>query len=86
MSVGKRCNNKGEHGGTLLEFTITAATFLMMLVGIVAIGHLYFTHNALVEATRRGARYASMQCNSADGGYYDPNGGSSNLSIAVLYK
>lgn len=49
-----------ERGGTLLEFTIVAAAFLMVLVGIVAAGNLYYTHNALVEATRRGARYAVM--------------------------
>jgi len=36
----------------------------MMIVGIVALSHLYFTHNALVEATRRGARYATLVSSS----------------------
>ena len=49
-----------ERGGSLIEFTVVAAVFFMMLVGIVAAGNLYYTHNALVEATRRGARYAVM--------------------------
>ena len=64
-----RCqiNNPGERGATLLEFTFTAVTFFMMLVAIVAGGHLYWTHNALVEATRRGARYAANQCRPNDG-------------------
>lgn len=53
-----------ERGGTLLEFTVVATTFLMMLVGIVSAGNLFYTHNALVEATRRGARYAVVH---ADG-------------------
>jgi len=44
-----------------MEFVFIAPFFLMMLVGIVAAGNLYFTHNAMVEATRRGARYASTQ-------------------------
>jgi hypothetical protein len=52
---------KDEQGGTLLEFAFVASTFFMMLVGIAAISNLYFTHNALVEATRRGARYAATQ-------------------------
>lgn len=49
-----------ERGGTLIEFTVVALVFFMMLVGIVAAGNLYYTHNALVEATRRGARYAVL--------------------------
>jgi Flp pilus assembly protein TadG len=52
---------KDERGGTLLEFTFVSSVFFMMLVAIVAISNLYFTHNALVEATRRGARYAATQ-------------------------
>ena len=59
-----RRDRKGERGATLLEFTYTAAIYLMMIVGIVALSHLYFTHNALVEATRRGARYAALVSNS----------------------
>jgi len=39
-----------------------------MLIGICAAGNLYFTHNALVEATRRGARFASMQAADATPG------------------
>ena len=51
-----------ESGNTIIEFAIVATVFFMMLVGIVAAGNLYYTHNALVEATRRGARYAVLQC------------------------
>lgn len=54
-------HDKGQRGGTLLEFVVIAPFFFMMLVGIVAAGNLFFTHNALVDATRRGARFASMQ-------------------------
>jgi Flp pilus assembly protein TadG len=61
-----RRDRKGERGATLLEFTYTAAIYLMMIVGIVALSHLYFTHNALVEATRRGARYATLNSSSSD--------------------
>lgn len=54
--------NSSEQGNTIIEFAIVATVFFMMLVGIVAAGHLFYTHNALVEATRRGARYAVLQC------------------------
>ena len=32
----------------------------MIIMAIISAGHLFFTHNALVESTRRGARYASL--------------------------
>ena len=44
-----------------MEFVFIAPFFFMLLVGIVAAGSLFFTHNAMVDATRRGARFASMQ-------------------------
>src|SRR5262249_12920537 len=56
-----RIADQGQRGGSLMEFVFIAPFFFMMLVGIVAAGSLFFTHNALVDATRRGARYASMQ-------------------------
>jgi hypothetical protein len=56
---------KSERGGTLIEFTIVAASFFMMLVGIVSAGNLFYTHNALVEATRRGARYAVLHASGS---------------------
>jgi Flp pilus assembly protein TadG len=54
-------NRKGERGATLLEFVFVATGFFTMLIAICAGSNLYFTHNALVEATRRGARYAATQ-------------------------
>jgi Flp pilus assembly protein TadG len=64
-----------EHGGSLIEFTVVASVFFLMLVGIVAAGNLYYTHNALVEATRRGARYAALH----------PNGGATAVQNVVIY-
>lgn len=64
----ERNNKRGERGATLLEFTVVAGVFFMMLMGILAGANLYFTHNALVEATRRGARFAATQsANSTPG-------------------
>ena len=60
--------DRRQRGGTLLEFVLIAPFFFMMLVGIVAAGNLFFTHNALVEATRRGARYASTQAAACPAG------------------
>jgi len=64
-----------ERGGSLIEFTVVASVFFLMLVGIVAAGNLYYTHNALVEATRRGARYAVL----------NPGGGAAAVQNVVIY-
>lgn len=58
----RHTNNHSERGTAILEFALTASVFLMMIMAIVSGGHLFWTHNALVEATRRGARYAANQC------------------------
>ena len=59
--------NHSECGTAIVEFTLTAAFFLMMIMAIISAGHLFFTHNALVESTRRGARYAATLAKPATG-------------------
>ena len=73
----KKFANKpdNERGGSLIEFTVVASVFFLMLVGIVAAGNLYYTHNALVEATRRGARYAVL----------NPTGSTTAVQNVVIY-
>ncbi len=67
--MGRQTNTKsGERGGTLIEFAVVASVFFTMLIAICAGSALYFTHNAMVEATRRGARFAATQAaNSTPG-------------------
>jgi Flp pilus assembly protein TadG len=59
--------NQSERGTAIVEFAITASFFLMMIVAIISGGHLFFTHNALVESTRRGARYAATLAKPTSG-------------------
>jgi TadE-like protein len=60
--------NIDEQGATLLEFVVVSLMFFVMLIGICAGGNLYYTHNALVESTRRGARFAAMQAATTPAG------------------
>jgi len=57
--------NNSERGVATVEFAITATVFLMMLIVVTIGGHIYWTNNALVEATRRGTRYAANQLKPA---------------------
>ncbi len=72
-----------QRGTVTLEFTFCAATLFMLLVGIVGGGNLFWTHNALVDATRRGARYATLQCNPSSGSATNacPNAGTADARI-----
>ncbi|HEY0006694.1 MAG TPA: TadE family protein [Pyrinomonadaceae bacterium] len=82
-----RFQNKksSERGSTLLEFAISATMFLTLMFGIIEFGRLLWTHNALTDATRRGARYA-INHSSSDAGavknvvvYGNPSGGTEPL-------
>lgn len=56
---------KSERGSTVAEFAVASLFFFTMLIGIIEFGRLLYTHNALTDATRRGARYASLNGENA---------------------
>lgn len=60
-----RASRRNERGATLVEFAIVASIFLTALFGVLEFGRLFWTHNALKDAARRGARYAIVRKNDA---------------------
>jgi len=60
----KSCKTN-ERGSTLVEFAIGATVFLTAMFAVLEFGRALWTHNALTDAARRGARYATMHA-SAD--------------------
>jgi len=75
-----------ESGVATVEFAITASFFFMMLIAVVAGGHLFWTHNALVEATRRGGRYAANQCKPDLAGCANSSTTPARVKNVVLYN
>lgn len=49
-----------EQGATLVEFSIAGAVFLVAVFAVIEFGRALWVHNALADAARRGARYATM--------------------------
>jgi hypothetical protein len=49
-----------EKGATLTEFAIAGTVFFLSMFAVFEFGRLLWTHNALADATRRGARYAVL--------------------------
>ena len=58
-------NRKRMRGTYSVEFAIIGMLVFTLLFGVLEIGRLYFTVNALDEAVRRGTRLASV-CNISD--------------------
>ena len=53
-----KSTRRGERGAALVEFSIAALVFLTSTFAVIEFGRLLWTHNALTDAARRGARYA----------------------------
>lgn len=51
-------SRKQQRGAAAVEFALVAIVFFMLLIGIVEMGRVLFTWNAVAEATRYGARVA----------------------------
>ncbi len=49
-----------QRGATLVEFSIAATVFLLAMFAVLEFGRALWTHNALADAARRGARYAAV--------------------------
>ena len=53
-------SNRSQRGATMAEFAVVSGVFFMIVFGIIEFGRLLYTHNALTDASRRGARYAAL--------------------------
>jgi len=49
-----------EKGAAMAEFVIISVVFFMIIFAIIEFGRLFYIHNALTDAARRGARYAAL--------------------------
>ena len=58
-------NRKHMRGTYVVEFAVIGLLVFTLLFGVVEMGRLYFTVNALDEAVRRGTRLAAV-CNISD--------------------
>lgn len=59
-AVKSQKQRTNERGTTIAEFAVVALLFFTIIIGIIEFGRLIYTHNALTDATRAGARYASL--------------------------
>ena len=55
-----RIAKRNQRGAALVEFAIGATVFLTAMFAVLEFGRALWTHNALADAARRGARYAAI--------------------------
>lgn len=87
----RKPNRRRERGAALVEFAIVATVFLTSLFAVIEFGRFFWTHNALRDAARRGARYAAVRKNDTAGQtavkkmvvYGDPNANTSTAQPVV---
>jgi Flp pilus assembly protein TadG len=65
--MARKHSSDTERGASLLEFAIAATIFFTALFGVIEFGRLFWTHNALRDAARRGTRYATIRKNDTAG-------------------
>src|ERR1044072_2529928 len=50
--------DSSERGATLVEFALAVTVLLTSMLAVIEFGRALWTHNALTDAARKGARYA----------------------------
>ncbi len=67
-----------QRGQALVEFSLVAIVFFMLVLGVIDVGRAVWNYNTLAQATREGTRYAivhganSSQPSGPGGAYYTP--------------
>ena len=56
----KRSQSRFQRGTASVEFSLTVLVFFVLMMGILEFGRVVFAWNAVAEATRAGARIASL--------------------------
>lgn len=51
---------RDERGSTLVEYSIGVSVFVLAMFAVLEFGRALWTHNALTDAARQGARYAAL--------------------------
>src|SRR5215510_13745263 len=62
---GSAITKNNERGTALVELAIGAAVFFTVIFAVLEFSRLLWTHNALADAARQGARYAAINCSSS---------------------
>ncbi len=84
MSTRNRCRFlRQSDGAALVEFAILCSVFLLIVLGILEFGLLWYTKQVITNATREGARYGIAWDTKADGTRKAPKDFSPSIESVV---
>ena len=76
-----------EEGQTLVEFSLVAVIFIILLLSVVEMGRMILVYTAISNAAKAGARYAIVHGADRTGSGYDgPSGPGSTTQIETVAK
>jgi Flp pilus assembly protein TadG len=71
---------RGDCGSALVEFSLIAFMFIVVLIGVVELGRMLLVYNTLANAARAGARYAIVHGGERTGSGSDGPSGPGSVS------
>lgn len=78
---------KMEQGDSMVEFTLIAFMFIMVLLGVVEMGRMVLVYTTVANAARAGARYAIVHGGERTGtGATGPSGQGSTTQVETVVK
>lgn len=78
---------KKDEGSSLIEFSLIAFTFIIVLFGIVEMGRMVLVYTTVANAARAGARYAIVHGGERTGsGVNGPSSAGSNTQVQTVVK
>jgi Flp pilus assembly protein TadG len=76
---------RAENGSALIEFSLIAFTFVMLLLGVVEMGRMVLVYTTIANAARVGARYAIVHGGERTGTGVDaPSGPGSTTQVQTV--
>jgi Flp pilus assembly protein TadG len=76
-----------EQGSSLIEFSLVALIFIVLLFGIVEMGRMVLVYTSIANAARAGARYAIVHGADRTGsGVNGPSGPSSTTQVQTVVQ
>lgn len=80
MTTWRDRAGRGDHGSALVEFSLIAFMFIVVLIGVVELGRMLLVYNTLANAARAGARYAIVHGGERTGTGSDGPSGPGSVS------
>ena len=64
---------RGQEGAAAVEFAIILPILLLLILGALDMGHMYYIDHLITNASREGARYAAKYTGTAAATHYCSN-------------